>query len=86
MKLRNHGRSISKIEVLNISEHGFWICVQGKEHFLPFQEFPWFKQATLSQIQDVELLHRHHLHWPALDIDLELESLSNLEKYSLVAR
>lgn len=86
MKLKNHGKGILKVEVLNISDHGIWIYAHSKEYFLPFVDFPWFKDATLAQIQDVDLLHAHHLFWPQLDVDLELESLSNLDKYSLMAR
>jgi hypothetical protein len=84
MKSQKSGKSISSIEVLNISIHGFWIMVYDKEYFLPFQDYPWFKEANIEQIQNVELIHEEHLHWPDLDIDLELESLENLEKYPLV--
>ncbi|MCA9408776.1 MAG: DUF2442 domain-containing protein [Candidatus Omnitrophica bacterium] len=84
MKLKNRGKSISKVEVLNISSFGIWILVRANEYFLAYKDFPWFKKATLKQIQNVKLLHGHHLFWPELDVDLHLESLSNLEKYSLV--
>jgi hypothetical protein len=30
--------------------------------------------------------HRHHLHWPNLDVDLDLHSLTNLAEYPLVYR
>ena len=46
-------------------------------------EFPWFQKATVKDIHDVKLLNSHHLFWKNLDIDLELESLQNLEKYPL---
>lgn len=84
MKLKSPGKNISKIDVLNISPFGFWILVQGKELFLSFKDFPWFKDATLAEIQQVELHHTDHLYWPDLDVDLLLESLTDLEKYSLV--
>lgn len=29
----------------------------------------------------VKLLHRHHLYWPDLDVDLELEFLRHPVKY-----
>lgn len=85
-KLKNHGKSTSQVEVLNISTHGIWLYVSGREYFLPHKDFPWFRSAPIAQIQDVKLLHAHHLHWPRLDIDLELESLNNQEKYSLLYR
>jgi len=85
MKLKELGKSSSKVEVAQISTHGIWLLVKGVEYFLPFQEFPWFEKATVAQIHNVQLLHGFHLRWPALDVDLRLESLDNLEKYPLVA-
>ena len=86
MKLKNRGKSISKVNVLNISPFGIWILVKNKEYFLPYRDFPWFKDKTLAQIQNVQLHHAHHLYWPEIDVDLAVESLNNLEKYSLVYR
>ena len=74
----------NKVEVLNISKHGFWIFVEGKEYFLPFENFPWFMSASISEISNVELLHSQHLFWPDLDVDLELESIQFPERYPLV--
>ena len=31
---------------------------------MSYEDFPWFRQATVGQILNVELLHRDHLHWP----------------------
>ena len=84
MNGKNRGRNISKINILNISQHGIWLYVKAKEYFLPYAQFPWFRKATIDEIQDVQFVHAHHLHWPALDVDLELESLDNFEKYSLL--
>jgi len=60
--------------------------VGGSEYFLPYDEYPWFKEATVGQILQVELLHGLHLHWPALDIDLSLDCLNNPQDYPLIAR
>ncbi|MBE7549061.1 MAG: DUF2442 domain-containing protein [Planctomycetia bacterium] len=38
----------------------------------------------MREIQNVQLIHDSHLHWPDLDIDLEIDSLENPEKYPLV--
>lgn len=35
------GPATSEAEVANISAHGFWLLVDGRELFLPFDEFPW---------------------------------------------
>lgn len=84
MKSRSCGRNISQVEVLNISNHGFWLIVKQKEYFLPFSTFPWFKDANISAILKVELPQPHHLYWPDLDVDLEIESIESPEKYPFV--
>ena len=84
MKSERHGRNTSELEVTNISLHGFWILVNEKEYFLPFSSFPWFRQAKLDDILNVELFKNHHLYWPALDIDLTLDIIDNPEKFPLV--
>ncbi len=83
MTLQTHGTSISCIEVTNISIHGIWLYVKGKEYFLSYEEYPWFKDARLSEIQYVQLLHENHLYWPELDVDLSVHNLEHSEKYPL---
>jgi hypothetical protein len=39
------GTSTSTLEVTNVSKHGFWLLLDGRELFLPFEDFPWFKRA-----------------------------------------
>ena len=75
MKLKKNGKSTSKVEVQNISRFGIWLFVKDKEYFLPFKIYPWFKEAKVSEIQNVHLHHEHHLSWPSLDVDLEVESI-----------
>ena len=77
------GKNISELEVTNISKHGFWLFVKDKEYFLSYREYPWFKNAKLNDILDVKLLHRSHLYWPKLDIDLELSTLEEPGRYPL---
>lgn len=77
------GKNISRAEIANISEHGIWLLVRKKEYFLAYDDYPWFKKATVEEILDVQFFHGFHLRWPRLDIDLELESLENREKYPL---
>lgn len=81
-----HGKIISRAEIVHISSHGIWVHVDDREYFMPYEHFPWFRRATVDEICSVELLHGHHLHWPALDVDLELQNLINLEQYPLVSR
>ena len=60
--------------------------VRGKEYFLPHDDFPWFRDAKLSEILRVELLHESHLYWPDLDVDLSVESLEHPDRYPLVCK
>lgn len=80
------GTVTSDVEVTNISRHGFWILLDDRELFLPFDEFPWFSAATVDQILHLERPHPHHLHWPALDVDLTVASIERPEAYPLKAR
>ena len=86
MKSESTGTVTSKAEVLNVSPHGFWIMVSDREYFLGFDLFPWFRNATLNQLFNVELHHREHLYWPELDIDLDLNRNEHPENYPLVAK
>jgi len=79
-----HGAGILKAEVTNIDRFGIWILIQDKEYFLSYGDFPWFRKATLDQVLDVKLLHGEHLQWPALDVDLSLDSLEHPEAFPLM--
>jgi hypothetical protein len=80
------GNGTSKAEVLNVSPHGFWLFAAGREYFLGFDEFPWFREASVSQIFKVEFSHGHHLYWPELDVDLDLDRIEHPENFPLLAR
>ena len=78
-----HGIATSDAEVTNISRHGFWMLVDGRELFLPFEEFPWFKHATVEAVLRLERSAPGHLRWPDLDVDLALDSIDHPERYPL---
>ncbi|MBI2959373.1 MAG: DUF2442 domain-containing protein [Betaproteobacteria bacterium] len=80
------GESTLEVEVTNVSKHGFWLLLGTEELFLPFSEFPWFKDAPIAKLVNVKRLHEHHLYWPDLDVDLAVESVRHPEKFPLVAR
>lgn len=69
----------------NISQHGFWMMLAETEYFLSFDQFPWFRNATIGQLLQVELPSPHHLYWPQLDVDLAVESLTDPERFPLVS-
>jgi Protein of unknown function (DUF2442) len=85
MKSAKRGKSTSAVEVTNVSVHGFWLLIEGTERLLPFDDFPWFREATIGQLTQVELPSPEHLYWPELDIDLAVESLDHPERFPLVS-
>jgi hypothetical protein len=80
------GRNISPAEVTNVSAHGFWLFVGERELFLPFKLFPWFRDASIRTIANVQLPSPHHLYWPDLDIDIAVESIEHPERFPLVSQ
>ena len=86
MKSATLGRDTSDVEVTNVSKHGFWLLVDDEELFLPFADFPWFRDAAIGEILNVTRPSPHHLYWPLLDIDLALESIRDPEKFPLVSQ
>ena len=80
------GKDTSHAEVLDISRLGVWLFARGREFFLPFEDYPWFKKARVSAVYNVKLQHRKHLYWPDLDVDLDLDSLLFPEQYPLVSK
>lgn len=78
--------STSPVEVTNVSQHGFWLFIGERELFVPFRDFPWFKDASIAAITHVDLPAPHHLYWPALDVDLAIESIEHPERFPLVSQ
>lgn len=73
------GKAILQTEVTNISSHGIWLLTQDRELFMPFDDFPWFKDVPVSKILNVEEPSSGHFYWPDLDIDLGVESIEHPE-------
>lgn len=86
MRSKKNGEHTLAVEVLNISPHGFWLLIQEREYFLAFEHFPWFRQASIEAILNVQLPQPHHLYWPQLDVDLELDAIISPQNYPLVDR
>ncbi len=80
------GTAISAPEVTHISQHGFWLLVADEELLVPFEQFPWFRRATIDQISHVEWPTPKHLYWPELDIDLSLDSIRQPDTFPLIAK
>jgi hypothetical protein len=80
------GSISSAAEVTHVSKHCFWLLLGNEELAVPFSEFPWFKQATIAQLTNVEWPSPDHLYWPELDIDLAVESIRHPAAFPLIAR
>ena len=80
------GTTTSAVEVTNISGNGLWVLLDDRELFLGFEDFPWFKEAAVEAILEVERPQPHHLRWPALDVDLTIDSIEHPERYPLRAQ
>jgi len=86
-----HGANTSstdatQVRVQAVSPRGLWLWLKEREYFLPTEQFPWFAAAAVRDVYRVELLHGHVLHWPALDVDLDVDSLERPEDWPLVWR
>lgn len=79
------GSDTSVVEVTNVSKHGLWLLLHDQELFLPFEHFPWFRDAPIGKLTNVELPSPHHLYWPDLDVDLAVDSVLYPEQFPLVS-
>ena len=74
------------VEVTNVSTHGFWLMLGTEELFVPFSQFPWFKEAPIGKLTRVVRPQPQHLFRPDLDVDLAVESIRHPERFPLLAR
>ncbi len=81
-----YGNNTSIIEVTNISNHGVWLFAHDKELFMSYEDFPWFKDQTVSSITNVEEQNTGHFYWPDIDVDLTQEMIDHPEKFPLKAK
>ena len=86
MKSGEPGLDTPPVEVTNISKHGFWLLLEERELFVPFAEFPWFRQSPVLRHLECRTPHADHLYWPDLDIDLAVESIEHPERFPLVSK
>ena len=79
------GQNTSQAEVVGITPLGVWLLFDDQELFLDFEHFPWFKDAPVSSVFNVDRPMPHHFYWPDLDIDLDRDSIVNPSSYPLVS-
>jgi len=83
MKSEAGGKIILDAEVTQIDKHGIWVLIGEKESFLPFENFPSFREASVGVIQNVELVANDHLYWPDLNIKVSVELIESRDRFSL---
>ena len=49
-------------EVTNVSKRGFWLPIADEELLVPFEQFPWFRNATIEKLSEVQLPTAGHLY------------------------
>jgi len=77
------GIGTSSAEITNVTAHGVWLLTGEQELFMPCEHFPWFKDAPLRKILNVEEPTPGHFDWPELDVDLGIDSIEHPERYPL---
>ena len=80
------GPTTLAVEVTHISKNGFWLLLGDEELLVPFDQFPWFKKATLEQIMEVQWPTTDHLYWPNLDVDLSVNSIRRPQDFPLISQ
>jgi hypothetical protein len=86
MSSRKLGKHTSQVEVTNVSAHGLWLLTDDRELFLPFDDFPWFRDAPIGKVLNVKEPTPGHFFWPDLDVDLGIESIEHPEHFPLEAQ
>lgn len=80
------GTDTSAPELTHVSRHGMWLLLDEEELLLPFELFPWFRQATIEQLSVIERPASDHLYWPLLDVDLSVQSIRDPSSFPLVSK
>jgi len=81
-----HGDTTSVVEVTNISGHGVWLLAHGRELFMPYEDFPWFKDQPVKAIVNVQEPSPGHFYWPDIDVDLTDEIIEHPDRFPERAR
>lgn len=85
MKSEPRGQSTLQVEVSHISGQGIWLLAHDREMFLSYADFPWFKEATIGKILNVQEPSPGHFYWPDLDVDVSTEIIDHPERFPLKA-
>ena len=80
------GSATLEAEVTQVSVHGMWLLLGDEELHVPFDQFPWFRAATIEQLSSVQRPTADHLYWPQLDIDLSVASIRDPSAFPLKSK
>ncbi|GHT33642.1 hypothetical protein FACS189434_08290 [Bacteroidia bacterium] len=75
----------TSVKVQAIVANGITVEAQGNTYFLPYNTNPWFENAKVVDVFNVEPVGHSGIRWKALDVDLAIESMIYPEKYPLIA-
>ncbi|MHB1564855.1 MAG: DUF2442 domain-containing protein [Leptospirillum sp.] len=85
-KSDTHGINTSPPEVSHISSQGLWVLVRDREIFISFKDFPWFREAPVGSILNIEEPTLGHYYWPELDIDLSDEIITHPDRFPRISK
>jgi len=60
------GKNVT-VEVTHISKAKVWLLAGDRELFMSYEDFPWFQEAPVRKIMNVEEPYPGHFYWPELD-------------------
>ena len=86
MSLPARGLNTSAVEVTHVSSYGIWILTDDNELFMPYDEFPWFKDQPLKNVLNVQEQSPGHFYWPEIDVDLTEEIIRHPERFPLKSK
>ena len=76
----------TSVIVLMINAQGIMISVGGQDFFLSYNRIPWMRDASIKDVLNVQMSGAEAVEWPALDVDLEIDSLRHPERYPLLIK
>lgn len=78
------GINTSTCNVTGINDLGFWVLVEEKEYFIPFSDYPGFRDSSVKQILNIRFLPPAQLRWEEMDVDIELQALVEPASFPLI--
>lgn len=76
----------TSVSVLMINGQGIMISVGGQDFFLSYNRVPWMREASINDVLNIQMCGNDAVEWPALDVDLEIDSLRHPERYPLIIK